>query len=90
MTDDSAPWDEIGTLERVVRAGSRQIHTILLEHFPLWALIAKAIETEKYASYMGEARIRMRSGVTFGPEEIRDLASKPDRWTEPHPIRVPP
>jgi hypothetical protein len=32
----------------------------------------------------------MASGFSYGPEEIRALASKPDRWTEPHPIRVPP
>jgi hypothetical protein len=87
MTDDSADWDEIGTLERVARAGSREIRRGLLENAPLWALIARVIEGPR-EGYMGEPHIR--SGITFGPEEIRALASKPDRWTEPHPIRVPP
>jgi hypothetical protein len=89
MTDDSADWDEIGTLERVARAGSHEIRRGLLENAPLWALIARVIEGRR-EDYMGEPRIRMRSGVTFGPEEIRALASMPDRWTEPHQIRVPP
>jgi hypothetical protein len=90
MTDDSADWDEIGALERVARAGSHEIRTILLENAPLWALIARAIETRRYEGYMGAPRIRMASGFTFGPEEIMALASKPDRWTEPHPLRPQP
>ena len=56
----------------------------------LWALVARAIETQKHASYMGEARIEMVSGFSYGPDDIKALAAMPDRWTEPHPIRVPP
>jgi hypothetical protein len=89
MTDDRF-WDGTGTLRRVARAGSGETHTILLEDAPLWALVAKAIETERYASFMGEARIKMRDGFRYGPEEIRTLAAAPDRWTEPHQIPVPP
>jgi hypothetical protein len=39
---------------------------------------------------MGEARIEMVSGFSYGPDDIKALAAMPDRWTEPHPIRVPP
>jgi hypothetical protein len=90
VTYDDRFWDQVGTLERVARAGSHEIQTIMFEDAPLWALVARAIETQKYASFMGEARIKMRNGFRYGPEEIRALASEPDRWTEPHPIRVPP
>jgi hypothetical protein len=89
MTDDSAPWDEIGTLERVARAGSHEARTILLQNAPLWALVARAIESQKYASFMGEATIEMRNGFRYGQEEIGELAAMPDRWTEPRPLRVP-
>jgi hypothetical protein len=90
MIHDSAPWDEIGTLERVARAGSGEKRTILLENAPLWALVARAIETERYATFMGQAQISMHDGFSYRPEAIRELAALPDRWTEPHPIRVPP
>ena len=89
MTYEDRFWDEIGTLERVARAGSHEIRTILIEHAPLWVLVARAIETQKHAGYMGEARITMASGFSHGPEEVKALAAAPDRWTEPHPIRVP-
>jgi hypothetical protein len=86
VTHEDRFWDEVGALERVARDGSR---TILLQNAPLWALVARAVETERYATFMGEARIEMRDGFRHGPEEVRALAARPDRWTEPHPIRVP-
>jgi hypothetical protein len=90
MTDQGADWDEIGTLSRVARAGSHEIRTDLLQDAPLWVLIARAIEGRHREDYMGETRIRMASGLTFGPEEIRALAARPDRWTEPQPLRPAP
>ncbi len=89
MTHESADWDEIGTLERVARAGSHEIRTVLLESAPLWALIARAIEGRR-EDYMGGAHIQMASGVHFGPEEIKALAARPDRWMEPQPLRPAP
>jgi hypothetical protein len=90
MTYEDRFWDEAGTLERVARAGSCEARTILLQNQPLWALVARAIETQKYASFMGEARIQMASGFSYGPYEIKTLAAMPDRLTEPQLIRVPP
>jgi hypothetical protein len=91
VTYDDRFWDGTGTLQRVARAGFKsESHTILLQNAPLWALVAKAIETEKYASFMGGASIRMASGFSYGPEAIRELAAMPDRWTEWRPIQVPP
>ena len=89
MTYDDRFWDGTGTLRRVARAGSRQTQTILLEDAPLWALVARAIETERYATFMGEAQIKMRDGFSYGPEAIKELAAMPDRWTEWRPLSVP-
>jgi hypothetical protein len=90
VTYDDRYWDEAGTLSRVARAGSRESRSVLLVDAPLWALVARVIETQRHESFMGPPWIEMESGFVFGPDQIKALIAAPDRWTGPRPIRVPP
>jgi hypothetical protein len=66
----SIDWDEPGTLYHT--AAGCKIRTD-----PLWVLVITA--KQGHEGDVEDMTITMASGVTYGPDEIRALAERPDR-----------
>ena len=63
-------WDEIGTLRH--KPAGYEIRT-----GPLWILVTTA--KQGHEGSLDAMRIKMTSGVTYGPDEIQSLAVRIDR-----------
>jgi hypothetical protein len=69
-TSSTIDWDEQGTLYHTV--GGYKIRTD-----PLWILVITAMQGHE--GDVENMTITMASGLTYGPQEIRALAIRPDR-----------
>lgn len=66
----SIDWDEIGTLHHL--PSGRDIRTD-----PLWILLTTALQGHE--GWVEDMTIIMKSGHRYAPEDICNLATRPDR-----------